>query len=304
MENIIETFSVTKQYRKQKAVNSISISIEQGAIYGLIGRNGAGKTTLMKMIAGLSAPTDGDIAVFGMKGAEKNSVMSRIGALIENPGLYPNMTAEENLKVKCCALGIRDKNLPAELLELVGLSDTGKKAARKFSLGMKQRLAMAIALTGNPDILLLDEPTNGLDPQGIAEIRETILRLNREKNITFIISSHILDELSKIATHYGIIHKGELIEQLTREELSAKCSEHIELKTDSNQLACTVLDEMGIADYTAVDSETLHVFANSDLCGDISLRLAQKGIKVKEIAVKSEALEEYYLKLTGGNENA
>lgn len=304
MENIIETFSVTKQYRKQKAVNGISISIEQGAIYGLIGRNGAGKTTLMKMIAGLSAPTDGDIAVFGMKGTEKNSVMSRIGALIENPGLYPNMTAEENLKVKCYALGIRDKNLPAELLELVGLSDTGKKAAKKFSLGMKQRLAMAIALTGNPDILLLDEPTNGLDPQGIAEIRETILRLNREKNITFIISSHILDELSKIATHYGIIHKGELIEQLTREELSAKCSEHIELKTDSNQLACTVLDEMGIADYTAVDSETLHVFANSDLCGDISLRLAQKGIKVKEIAVKSEALEEYYLKLTGGNENA
>lgn len=285
-------------------MNGISISIEQGAIYGLIGRNGAGKTTLMKMIAGLSAPTDGDIAVFGMKGTEKNSVMSRIGALIENPGLYPNMTAEENLKVKCYALGIRDKNLPAELLELVGLSDTGKKAAKKFSLGMKQRLAMAIALTGNPDILLLDEPTNGLDPQGIAEIRETILRLNREKNITFIISSHILDELSKIATHYGIIHKGELIEQLTREELSAKCSEHIELKTDSNQLACTVLDEMGIADYTAVDSETLHVFANSDLCGDISLRLARKGIKVKEIAVKSEALEEYYLKLTGGNENA
>lgn len=285
-------------------MNGISIFIEQGAIYGLIGRNGAGKTTLMKMIAGLSAPTDGDIAVFGMKGTEKNSVMSRIGALIENPGLYPNMTAEENLKVKCYALGIRDKNLPAELLELVGLSDTGKKAAKKFSLGMKQRLAMAIALTGNPDILLLDEPTNGLDPQGIAEIRETILRLNREKNITFIISSHILDELSKIATHYGIIHKGELIEQLTREELSAKCSEHIELKTDSNQLACTVLDEMGIADYTAVDSETLHVFANSALCGDISLRLAQKGIKVKEIAVKSEALEEYYLKLTGGNENA
>lgn len=285
-------------------MNSISISIEQGAIYGLIGRNGAGKTTLMKMIAGLSAPTDGDIAVFGMKGTEKNSVMSRIGALIENPGLYPNMTAEENLKVKCYALGIRDKNLPAELLELVGLSDTGKKAAKKFSLGMKQRLAMAIALTGNPDILLLDEPTNGLDPQGIAEIRETILRLNREKNITFIISSHILDELSKIATHYGIIHKGELIEQLTREELSAKCSEHIELKTDSNQLACTVLDEMGIADYTAVDSETLHVFTNSELCGDISLRLAQKGIRVKEIAVKSEALEEYYLKLTGGNENA
>lgn len=285
-------------------MNGISISIEQGAIYGLIGRNGAGKTTLMKMIAGLSAPTDGDIAVFGMKGTEKNSVMSRIGTLIENPGLYPNMTAEENLKVKCYALGIRDKDLPAELLELVGLSDTGKKAAKKFSLGMKQRLAMAIALTGNPDILLLDEPTNGLDPQGIAEIRETILRLNREKNITFIISSHILDELSKIATHYGIIHKGELIEQLTREELSAKCSEHIELKTDSNQLACTVLDEMGIADYTAVDSETLHVFANSDLCGDISLRLAQKGIKVKEIAVKSEALEEYYLKLTGGNENA
>lgn len=304
MENIIETFSVTKQYRRQKAVNNISISVEQGSIYGLIGRNGAGKTTLLKMIAGLSSPTDGEIAVFGMKGAEKNAVMNRIGALIENPGLYPNMTAEENLKLKCCALGIRDKDLPAELLKLVGLSDTGKKVTKKFSLGMKQRLAMAIALTGNPDILLLDEPTNGLDPQGIAEIRETILRLNREKNITFIISSHILDELSKIATHYGIIHKGELVEQLTRDELAAKCSEHIELKTDSNKLACTVLDEMEISDYKAVDSETLHIFANSDLCGDISLRLAQKGIKVKEIAVKSEALEEYYLKLTGGNENA
>lgn len=304
MENIIETFSLTKQYRRQKAVNNISISVEQGSIYGLIGRNGAGKTTLLKMIAGLSSPTDGEIAVFGMKGSEKNAVMNRIGALIENPGLYPNMTAEENLKVKCYALGIRDKNLPAELLKLVGLSDTGKKVTKKFSLGMKQRLAMAIALAGNPDILLLDEPINGLDPQGIAEIRETILRLNREKNITFIISSHILDELSKIATHYGIIHKGELVEQLTRDELAAKCSEHIELKTDSNKLACTVLDEMEISDYKAVDSETIHIFANSDLCGDISLKLAQKGIKVKEIAVKSEALEEYYLKLTGGNENA
>ncbi|MDE6724597.1 MAG: ATP-binding cassette domain-containing protein, partial [Ruminiclostridium sp.] len=208
MEYLLTTNAVTKQYGRQRAVNAVSIHIRQGAIYGLIGRNGAGKTTLLKMISGLAAPSEGDFSLFGKTGREVSEYMSRIGSLIENPGIYPNLSAPENLQLKCLAMGIRKKGVIGELLETVGLGDTGKKKVRNFSLGMKQRLGIALALVGDPDLVILDEPINGLDPQGIAEIRETIFKLNKEKNITFIISSHILEELSKIATDYGIIHNG------------------------------------------------------------------------------------------------
>lgn len=203
MEYLLTTNAVTKQYGKQKAVNAVNIHIPQGAIYGLIGRNGAGKTTLLRMISGLAAPTEGDISLFGMTGREMNDSMSRIGSLIETPGTYPNLSAFDNLKLKCLAMGIRKKNAIPELLETVGLRNAGKKKVKNFSLGMKQRLGIALALVGNPDLVILDEPINGLDPQGIAEVRETIFRLNKEKRITFMISSHILEELSKIATDYG-----------------------------------------------------------------------------------------------------
>ncbi|MDE6580015.1 MAG: ABC transporter ATP-binding protein [Ruminiclostridium sp.] len=303
MEYLLTTNAVTKQYGRQRAVNAVSIHIRQGAIYGLIGRNGAGKTTLLKMISGLAAPSEGDFSLFGKKGREVSEYMSRIGSLIENPGIYPNLSAPENLQLKCLAMGIRKKGVIGELLETVGLGDTGKKKVRNFSLGMKQRLGIALALVGDPDLVILDEPINGLDPQGIAEIRETIFKLNKEKNITFIISSHILEELSKIATDYGIIHNGILLQELTREELLSRCSERIELKTNDSRKACAILEEMGIREYKAVDSDTVHIFERLSDSGEITMELAKNNIKTISIAVKNEALENYYLNLTGGAEN-
>lgn len=300
MEYLLSTNSLTKQYGKHKAVDSVSLHIKQGDIYGLIGRNGAGKTTILKMISGLASPTKGEISIFGNTGAEANLFMSRIGVLIEQPGLYMNMSAAENLKVKCIALGVRSKGYVENLLETVGLSDTGKKRVKSFSLGMKQRLGVALALVGDPDILILDEPINGLDPQGIVEMRGILSKLNKEKNITIIISSHILEELSKVATKYGIIHNGILLEEISRDELFAKCSERIELVTDDARGACTVIENMGIKNYKVVNDSTIHIFEHFDDCGEITLRLAEKQIKTAGINVKSEALENYYLNMTGG----
>lgn len=304
MEYLLCTNSLTKQYGRHKAVNSVNVHIRQGDIYGLIGRNGAGKTTLLKMISGLASPTEGDFTLFGKTGKEAYRYLSRVGTLIESPGIYPNMTAADNLKLKCLAMGVRKKNEIEELLDIVGLSDAGKKKVKNFSMGMKQRLGIALALVGDPDLVVLDEPINGLDPQGIAEIRDTLFRLNSERNITLIISSHILEELSKIATHYGIIHDGVLIQELTREELLERCSERIELKTDDTRGTCTVLDEMGITRYKVVDPDTIHIFERLNDSGEITFSLAQHRIKTLGITVKNEELEDYYLNLTGGAVNA
>ena len=303
MEYLLTTNAITKQYGRQKAVNAVNLHIRRGDIYGLIGRNGAGKTTLLKMISGLAAPTEGQFTLFGKTGREASEYMSRIGSLIEAPGVYPNLSAAENLKLKCIAVGIRQKDVSKELLETVGLANVGRKKVKNFSLGMKQRLGLALALIGSPDIVILDEPINDLDPQGIAEVRETIFKLNREKNITFLISSHILEELSKIATNYGIIHNGVLLQELTREELLAKCSERIELKTDNPQKACIVLESMGIKEYKVVDAETIQIFEQLTESGEISIELAKNDVKIIGIAVKNETLEDYYLNLTGGAKN-
>ncbi len=304
MEYILSTNSITKRYGKQKAVDNVSLHIRQGEIYGLIGRNGAGKTTLLKIISGLASPTEGDFSLFVCEGADRSRVMHRIGTLIENPGLYPNLSAAENLKLKCIAMGVRDKEQINRLLDMVGLSGTGKKNVGKFSLGMKQRLGIALALVGEPDLVVLDEPINGLDPQGIAEVRDIIERLNKEQGITFIISSHILEELAKISTSYGMIHNGALIKELTREELLKECSERIELKTDDNAKACTVLEGMGITEYKVVDKDTIQIFERITDSGDIAVELAKNGIKTLSITVRNEALEDYYLNLTGGAANA
>ena len=303
MKYLLTTNSLTKQYGRHKAVNAVNIHIRQGDIYGLIGRNGAGKTTIMKMISGLAAPTKGDFSLFGKTGKDAYEYMSRIGTLIEAPGIYPNMSAAENLKLKCLAMGVRKKGTIQELLELVGLEKTGKKKVKNFSLGMKQRLGIALALVGDTDLVILDEPINGLDPQGIVEIRETLQMLNKEKNITFIISSHNLEELSKMATNYGIIHDGVLLQEMTREELLAKGSEHIELKTDDTRKACTILETMGIEQYKVVDAGTIQIFERLNDGGDITMKLAENGVKTMGITVKNETLEDYYLNLTGGTAN-
>ena len=304
MDYILETNGLTKTYGKHNAANNISIHVRQGDIYGLIGRNGAGKTTLLKMVSGLSNPTAGEFTLFGYSSKARIPVMHRIGSLIEAPGLYPELSAADNLKIKCIALGVRDKNVVQKLLDTVGLGDVGKKRVGKFSLGMKQRLGIALALVGEPDLVILDEPINGLDPQGIAEVRETIEKLNKERNITFIISSHILEELSKIATNYGIIHNGNLLQELTKEELMKKCSERIELKTDDAAKACAVLEQMGIREYKVVDSNTIQIFERLQDCSDITVNLAQSGVKILGIMLKNETLENYYLDVTGGNSHA
>lgn len=300
MEYLLSTNGLTKRYGHKNAVDHVNLHIRQGAIYGLIGRNGAGKTTILRMIAGLASPTEGEISLFGETGKKALYMTSRIGTLIEAPGLYPNMSAAENLKLKCLALGVRKKGYIKELLDAVGLSGVGRKRVRNFSLGMKQRLGIALALVGDPDLLVLDEPINGLDPQGIVEIRETLSRLNRDRNITLMISSHILEELSKIATDYGIIHNGVLLQELTQEELLARCSERIELKTDDTRRACVVLEEMGIRDYKVIDAGTIQIFERLNDGGEITMKLAENGVKTMGITVKNEALEDYYLNLTGG----
>ncbi|MDO4943760.1 MAG: ATP-binding cassette domain-containing protein [Ruminococcus sp.] len=304
MAYILSTSGLTKQYGKQKAVNNVNIHIRQGDIYGLIGRNGAGKTTVLKMISGLAAPTEGEFTLFGKSGREAAKVMNRVGTLIEAPGAYREMSAAGNIKLKCIAMGVRKKGVVEELLKTVGLENAGRKAVKNFSLGMKQRLGIALALVGDTDLVVLDEPINGLDPQGIAEIRETIERLNREKGITFIISSHILEELSKIATSYGIIHNGELLQELTKEELMSRCMERIELVTDDTARAATVLEDMGITQYKVVDKTTIQIYERLNGVSDIAMRLTESGVKFGGISVKNEALEDYFLNLTGGAQNA
>lgn len=220
MAVLVETNNLTKWYGKHKVIKSLNLSVKKGEIYGLIGRNGAGKTTILRLISGFTKPTEGNIRLFEKNDHDTIYVQSRIGVLIENPGIYPNMNARENVKLKCLAKGISSKSYITELLESVGLSAVDKKNVKYFSIGMKQRLGIALALVGDPELVLLDEPINGLDPQGMAEIREMIVRLNRERGMTFIISSHILGELSKIATSYGIIEQGELKRQISKTELT------------------------------------------------------------------------------------
>ena len=221
MEYVLTTNALTKQYGHFKALDHFTMHVPKGAIYGFVGKNGAGKTTLIRLICGLQTPTAGDYTLYGVKNTDPKVVRSRrrMGAVVETPSIYMDMTAEENLKQQYLILGLPSFDSIPELLKLVGLENAGKKKARNFSLGMRQRLGIAIALAGDPDLLVLDEPTNGLDPQGIIEMRELILKLNRQRNITVIMSSHILDELARLATHYGFIDGGRMLREISAEEL-------------------------------------------------------------------------------------
>ena len=303
-EILLGTRDLTKQFGRQKAVDRVSLHIRKGAIYGFIGRNGAGKTTFLRMISGLAKPDSGEIEMFGYRGKELKEIRSRVGCLIEGPGIYGSMTAAENLEVKCRLTGIRRKGYVEELLQIVGLSQTGRKKAKHFSMGMRQRLGIALALVGEPDLLVLDEPINGLDPQGIAEIRDMVLRLNEERNMTIIISSHILEELSKIATDYGIIHQGVLIKEMTREELMRCCSERIEIQLEEPEKALPVLDAMGFHAYQVADKNHIHVFERLEESAALNMELAKAGVAVTSLSITSEDLETYFLNLTGGGQHA
>lgn len=303
IEYVIETQNLTKKYGSFLAVHAANMKVKKGSIYGLIGRNGAGKTTIMKMVCGLTNVSNGKIKLFGSD-KENNLAYKRMGTLIESPGIYGRMSAYDNMKCRAVCLGISNKDEKIkELLKLAGLSNNQKGAVRKFSLGMKQRLGIAMALLGEPDLLVLDEPINGLDPQGIMEIRETLLKLNKEKNITILISSHILEELSKIATDYGIIKNGRIIEEISREQLMEKCMERIEIIVDNPDRASTVIEEMGIKKYKVVDKETIHIYEGLENTGEVNKKLVNGNIMVRGININSESIENYFINLTGEKED-
>ena len=280
------------------------MSVPQGAIYGFVGRNGAGKTTLIRLVCGLQEPSSGAYALYGVDSRNKaiTRTRRRMGAVVETPSIYLDLTAEDNLRAQVRVLGLPDESGIRELLELVGLGDTGKKKARNFSLGMKQRLGIAVALAGDPDFLVLDEPVNGLDPQGIIEIRELILKLNRERQITVLISSHILDELSKLATHYGFIDGGRMVRELSAAELEAACRKCARLTVTDTRALARVLDGMKV-EYKILSDREADVFAQVNV-SQLTLALAKEGCEVTSLQERDESLESFFINLVGGGDHA
>ena len=298
MDYVLQTDALTKIYGKARVVDQVNMHVPKGSIYGFIGKNGAGKTTFMRMAAGLAAPSSGSMMLFGSTNLERERI--RIGTLIETPGIYPGMPARDNLECLRRTFGIPEKSRVDELLTLTGLSDTGKKKVRNFSLGMKQRLGIAIALLRNPDFLILDEPVNGLDPSGILEIRQLLVRLNREKQVTILISSHILGELSKIATHYGIIRNGRLIREFDTGELKLNCRRCLKIITPDAPGAAKVLEEtLNIHSYDVPETGLLRIFERLEETVEINRTLVENGIPLKESRLTGQDLESYFMELTG-----
>ncbi|MBQ8349235.1 MAG: ATP-binding cassette domain-containing protein [Ruminococcus sp.] len=303
MEYVLTTNLLSKQYRHFKALNGLSMRVPKGSIYGFIGKNGAGKTTLIRLICGLQEPTSGEYSLYKISNNNKSIEKSRrrMGAVVETPSIYLNMTAEENIKEQFRIIGLPSFEGVAELLKLVGLENTGKKKAKNFSLGMRQRLGIAIALAGDPDFLVLDEPVNGLDPQGIIEMRELILKLNRERQITFLISSHILDELSRLATHYGFIDSGRMVKEISAEDLENACRKCSRIKVTDIKALVRILDKMGF-EYSVIDENSADIFAKINIT-KLTLALAEENCEVLSLAERDESLESYYINLIGGKGN-
>lgn len=306
MEYILKTYNLTKQYGGTVVADNVNMNIKKGEIYGFLGRNGAGKTTTLRMIMGLITPTKGEYDLFGRKMGDRE-VLGRIGAIIETPGFYPNLTARENLDIHRRLMGIPNKEYIDEALEVVGLNnyDIEKKKVKKYSLGMKQRLGVARAMLHKPELLILDEPTNGLDPIGIKEMRETLIELNKKREITMLISSHILGEIQQLATNIGIIHNGKLLEEIDYNSLQKKNRHYINLKVSDDKRALAILeDEMSIRDYKVTEANTIRIYEMLDKSNSIAKALISKGVEVYEVNVMNDTLEDYFVKLTGGENNA
>ena len=296
MEYIIETEGLTKRYGKRLCVNNISIHIAKGDIYGFIGRNGAGKTTAMRLILGLARPTSGKIKLFNSD--DLNAQRKKIGSLIEAPGLYKRCSALENMKRFSILYGGDVKEIE-ELLSFVGLNGVGNKKVGQFSLGMKQRLGIAIALLGNPEVLILDEPVNGLDPAGIKEVRDLLLKLNKEKNVTIMISSHLLDELAKITTKYGIINNGVLVEEIDAQKLMERCKNNIVISCDRLQEAKELLEsELKLTNISIVNDK-LHIVDEIESTDEINTLLVKNDFKVHEITINKNSFEDYFIERLG-----
>lgn len=300
---IIETKDITKKYGKYQVLNKLSVHIKENSIYGLIGKNGAGKTTLIRIICGLQDPTNGTYFINKIDNKTKDIsiVRKKIGAIIERPSIYEEMNAEDNIICQMKLVGLTNYQDVSKFLDVVGLSNVGNKKVRYYSLGMKQRLGIALALVNNPNILILDEPINGLDPEGIIEIRELILKLNKEKHITILISSHYLDELSKVATHYGFIDKGRIIEEISSEELNKKLTSFIELKVNNLKSFTNYFKNNNIP-YEIKDNNIINIYKDYNIQKFIT-ELTNNNLEIESITKKNESLEEYYINLIGGNNN-
>jgi ABC-2 type transport system ATP-binding protein len=299
MDYVLQTNEVTKDFSGKLAVDHVSIKVKKGDIYGFIGENGAGKTTLMRMVCGLAAPTSGDIALFGSR--DLVSQRNKIGCTIENPALYPAMTAMENMEAQRLLLGINDKTVCAKLLNMAGISGTGKKKAGNFSLGMKQRLMIALSLLGDPEFLVLDEPTNGLDPMGIKEVRDFIGRLNGERGITVLVSSHILGDLEKIATRYGVISNGKMVDEFHADELVSRCGKNLVIYSDNAQKVEEIVGNLFInAEFERTPENAVRIKGHVEDAGCICNQLVNQGVTVNALIPTGEKLEDYFLKLMGG----
>lgn len=296
METVLKTNNLTKVYGRRTVVDGVSMTINKGDIYGFIGKNGAGKTTFMRTVLSLTSITSGEVELFGGKKIEE--VGNKIGSLIEAPGLYKNATAYENLKRFSILFGA-DESKINDILKFVNLDKTGKKKAKDFSLGMRQRLGIAIALLGDPEFLVLDEPINGLDPAGIKEIRDVILKLNKELGITFLISSHLLDELAKVVTKYGIINNGVLLEEVSAKELINNCKNKLIIETDDNEKAKELIkSEFDIKKIDSIEDK-LVLYSDLEKSALINKALVKKRILVSEIYTEVDSLEEYFIRKIG-----
>ena len=302
---VVETCNLTKEYNGRAVVKKVNMHIPEGSIYGFVGENGSGKTTIMRMLTGIARPTSGSFMMFGVKNTDPKIYRKRkeISAIVETVSLVPTMTALDNMKYQELYLGIKlTDERRQELLSVVGLEKVGKKKVKNFSLGMRQRMGIALALMNNPKFMLLDEPMNGLDPQGIAELRDILIKINREQNVTILISSHILSELEKIATVYGFISHGKIIEELTVEELQDRCRKSITIKFADVEEAYKVLKELNIQDFKTYPNGDVKIFDELDL-GSFIAELNNRKLKIMAINSSDEGVEEYYLKLVkGGNE--
>lgn len=297
MEYLLETRQLTKVYDNRAVVDRVDLHINRGDIYGLIGKNGAGKTTIMRMVLSLAFPTDGEIYMFGEKSNGRSD--RRIGSLIEAPGIYRNLSAKENMKMFSTLYGTDFSGIDS-ILEYVGLGETGDKKAGSFSLGMKQRLGIAITLLGNPEFIVLDEPVNGLDPAGMKDVRDLIIRLNKEKGVTFMISSHLLDELSKMVNKYAILNEGRLVEEITTDELEQRCRHKLIITVDDLQRATDIITTVVPREDLAYLNNKLIVASHTELSGQINRLLVENGLTVSELQVKSDGTEQYFVQRIGG----
>jgi ABC-2 type transport system ATP-binding protein len=299
-EIVLKTTNLSKQYKNFTALDNADMTVYREDIYGLIGRNGAGKTTLMKVVTGLTEKSGGEFELFSKKGASAENEKKRIGCLIENPAFFGGLTAYQNLKYYALQKGITDMKQIDEALTLVNLTDVKDKKFRKFSLGMKQRLGIAFAMLDNPDLIILDEPINGLDPIGISELRDTFKKLNRERGITLIISSHILSELYVVANRFLFIDKGKVLKEITKEELDLECARCLVVKTDDTKGAVTVIEKnLGISDYKVIDSGEIRIYADSVKADALNKLLIKNDVSVSGIYETGISLEDYFKSLVG-----